>query len=43
MVGIEAIMVPRLKETMSREATTTTGNISMAESSQPDLQNIIIG
>ena len=36
-------MVLRSKETTSKEATIITGNISMAESSQPNSQNIIIG
>ena len=36
-------MAPRLKETTSREVITITSNISIAESSQPDSQNIIIG
>ena len=36
-------MALKSKETMSKEATTITNDVSMAESSQPDLQNIIIG
>ena len=36
-------MVLRSKETTSGEATIITGDISIAESLQPDLQNVIIG
>ena len=39
---MEAIMALKTKEITSRE-TTTTSNISMAENSQLDLQNVIIG
>ena len=36
-------MVLKSKEIISGEAITTTGDISIAESSQPDSQNVIIG
>ena len=36
-------MALRLKETTSGEAITITSNISMAESSQLDSQNVMIG
>ena len=40
---METAIVLRSKEIISKEATTITNNISMAENLQLDLQNVIIG
>ena len=40
---MEATMVLKLKEITSKKIIITGGNTSIAESLQPDLQNVIIG
>ena len=42
MVGTEATKALKSKEITSGETTTTGGNTSIAESLQPDSQNVII-
>ena len=40
---METIMALKSKEMITKVTMTTGGNTSIAESSQPDLQNVIMG